>query len=96
MAFTDNLIARKSVQVDQNGNVINPIAQGVATIAPNDSTSIIKTLGIYVGGAGDIAVVMADGTQATFKNVSAGVVLPISVTRVKLTGTTATNLLAVY
>lgn len=48
---------------------------------------------LYVGGAGDVAVDTADGTTVTFSGVVAGTVLPIRVTRVWATGTTATLIL---
>ena len=44
---------------------------------------------------GDIKVTMADGGIVTFPDVRVGV-LPIRVTRVWDTGTTATNIIAVY
>jgi len=69
-------------------------------ITPDDNEDLERpTQGIYVGGAGNITVHMAraddaDPDEITFNNVSAGTILPIWVRRVKATGTTATNLLA--
>jgi hypothetical protein len=49
-----------------------------------------------VGNGGDIAVTMRGGDEVTFANVADGVILPIRVLRVKATGTTATDILAIY
>jgi hypothetical protein len=65
----------------------------VAVVA-SDITVFDTTKAIYVGGAGNVAVTMVDGNDATFIAVPVGTVLPIQVTKVKATGTTATNLLA--
>lgn len=52
--------------------------------------------GIYVGVSGDIVAILCPGTAAvTFKSVPVGI-LPIEASRVKATGTTATDLLALY
>jgi hypothetical protein len=47
---------------------------------------------VYVGGAGDIAVVMAEGgAPVVFGAVPAGTLLPIRISRLMSTDTTATN-----
>lgn len=65
-------------------------------VTPNDSTKIRPTVGLYVGGAGNIVVVMAGegGTTVTLSGVVAGSFLPLSVKQVKSTGTTATLIIA--
>lgn len=50
--------------------------------------------GLFVGGAGNLKVRMADGIDVTFTGVAAGTLLPIQVIRVWTTGTTATNIVA--
>lgn len=71
-----------------------------AAITPNDSADLsIFTRAIYVGVAGDVACIgSADGLTASivFKAVPAGTVLPVAARRVFATGTTATNLVALY
>jgi len=57
--------------------------------------------GIYVGTTGNVAVRMAGDGQigdqdVTFIGVPAGTLLPISVSRVLATGTTASNIVALY
>ena len=64
-----------------------------------------STRGIYVGSGGDISVEMAGDdlrgkgmSDATviFKTVQSGTLLPISVTRVNSTDTTASDLIAIW
>jgi hypothetical protein len=77
--------------------LIGPAPSAVA-VAPNDATIFPQpTRGLYVGGAGNVAVRMLEGQNAiTFMNVPAGTLLPIRVDKVLLAGTSATFILAVY
>lgn len=52
------------------------------------------TFGIYVGGAGNVAVKGRDGVSATFTAVPVGSVLRFCGPTILKTGTTATSLLA--
>lgn len=67
-------------------------------ITPNDATVFGQpTRGIYVGGSGTIVADLADGgTALTFVGAVGGTVLPLQVTRVYLTGTTASELVGLY
>jgi hypothetical protein len=51
-------------------------------------------LSVFVGGAGNLKVDMADGTTVTFTGVAAGTLLPIQVKKIyaAANGTTATNI----
>lgn len=69
-------------------------AAGVIAVTPSDSTILKSVRGLYVGGAGNVAVTMPDGSTATFQSVPAGAILPVQATQVKATGTTATNIVA--
>ncbi|MGX2958055.1 spike base protein, RCAP_Rcc01079 family [Peribacillus sp. JNUCC 23] len=82
----------------ESGLPVESSAQGAILVVPNDSTDLTTTptKGIYIGGTGDLKVTMLDGTTVTFKSISAGAIHPLSVKRVFATGTTATNILAVY
>lgn len=79
-------------------------ARYAAAVTPNDSIDLSDpTRGLYVGGAGDVTVIMAGDNAAgvtnnpqTFSSVPAGTTLPICVTRVKSTGTTATLIQALW
>lgn len=62
-------------------------------ITPDDGTDLsYVTRALYVGSAGAVTVVMAEGTTITFSGLFAGQVLPVRVRRVLATGTTATAL----
>jgi hypothetical protein len=74
----------------------DPAANGIA-VTPGDSTDIASTRGLYVGGAGDVAVLFKGGSASvTIAGVAAGTVLPFQVTRVYSTSTTATGIVALY
>lgn len=73
----------------------SPATDGVA-VTPSDSTVLTTTRALFVGGAGDLAVEMASGNALTFAGVTAGSILPVRVTRIKATGTTATNIVALW
>jgi hypothetical protein len=70
---------------------------GVAVTASDATTFDPPTRGLYVGGAGDVAVRMFLGqANVTFVGVPAGTLLPICVDRVLSTGTTATSVVRLY
>lgn len=70
-------------------------ATGAVAVTPSDAATISPApVCLYVGTQGNVAVEMADGTTATF--VGAQGVLPAQVRRVLATGTTATDILALY
>ena len=67
-----------------------------AAVTPNDSGTVIETDSLFVGGAGAVAVRLDSGATVTFAGVPAGTTLNVRVNRVLATGTTATNILALY
>lgn len=70
--------------------------KGVA-VTKSDATILPTTRALYIGGAGDVAVVFADGGSAvTLAGALAGTILPVQVTKVMSTNTTATNIVAFY
>lgn len=69
---------------------------GGAAIVKSDTAAIELTRAVYVGGAGDLKVTYQDGSVDTLKSVPAGAILPIRVSLVWSTGTTATNMSALY
>lgn len=71
-------------------------AYDARAITPSNSTDILPTRGLYVGGAGNVTVDMALGTPMTFVGVQGGTILPIQVTRIYATNTTATSIVALY
>jgi hypothetical protein len=70
--------------------------RNAAAITPSDTTDLPQTtLKLYVGVAGDVAVIMANGAAVTFHAMPVGM-HAIQIARVKATGTTATNLIALW
>lgn len=66
-------------------------------ISANDVTEFDSvTRALYIGQAGHVAVVMKGGQTVTFSNVPAGSLLPIRVTRVLATGTTAGLIIGLF
>lgn len=64
-------------------------------VVPNDTTPLkTDARSLWVGGAGDVKVDMVEGGTVTFVAVPAGTLLPVSVSAVYATGTTATNIIA--
>jgi len=51
---------------------------------------------LYVGVAGDVDVITAGGDEVTFTGVLAGSFIPVQVTRVKDTSTTASGIIALW
>ena len=72
-----------------------------APVTPSESATLTQRIGHFpralrVGTGGDIVIEGADGTTATFKNVSDGETLPVWAKRVLSTGTTAADIVALY
>ena len=65
-------------------------------VTPSDTVDLTNSGFLYVGAAGDVKVDTSDGDTVTFTALAAGIVHPIRVKRVYSTGTTATNITAVY
>lgn len=79
------------------GNSIDSPASGGEAVTAHDTNEFATvSRGIYVGGAGNVAAVMADGSVLTFVGVPAGTLLPIRCKRINSTNTTATSMVALY
>lgn len=50
---------------------------------------------LYIGGAGNVALITFKGTSLTFNGLIAGSILPMGGQRVNSTNTTATNLIGI-
>lgn len=73
-----------------------PAASYHMAVTPSDTVSFnFPTTGLYVGVAGNITVVGADGAATLFPNVPVGW-HPIRCIRVNATGTAATSIVAVW
>lgn len=90
--FTDVMPAAKAF-------VITPSDANdqLASTLPNSQTKRSTAFMVYVGGAGNVSVICAaDSSAVTFIAPPVGSVLPVLVTRVMTTNTTATNLVGMY
>jgi hypothetical protein len=69
-----------------------------AAVTPSDSANITppNPRALFVGTAGNVAVVNKDGVATTFKNVASGQVLDVQAVRVNSTNTTASDIVALY
>lgn len=74
-----------------------------AAVTPSDTVNIPAVTGgtnngcvLYVGGDGDLKVTTIGGDDVTFVGLSAGTFIPVHVLRVWSTGTTATNIVALW
>jgi hypothetical protein len=77
-------------------NIAAP-ARGGFAITANDSADLAaETRAIYVGGDGNLSLVLVSGDQVTLAGVPAGTLLPLRAIRVRATGTTATQLVGLY
>ena len=78
-------------------NLANP-ARNAEAITPDDAIDLSQpTRALYVGGAGDVDVILVDdSTAVTFKAVPAGTLLPVQAIRVKATLTTAVDIVGIY
>lgn len=69
----------------------------LAAVTPSDSTDLTGARAVYVGGAGNVALIAIDDSAAvTFTAVPAGHIIPVRVSRVMSTNTTATNIVAIF
>lgn len=72
-------------------------AQNAFAVTPSDTTVISTTRALYVGAAGNVAVLMNGDTSAvTFVGCQTGQILPLAVTKVMSTNTTATSIVGIY
>lgn len=80
------------------GAALDSPAFNAAAITPNDGADLAFTArALYVGVGGDIAAVLkGDAASVVFKSVPQGSLLPACIKRVLATGTTASNLVALW
>ena len=71
-------------------------AETAVVVTPSDTVGTSAPFrALWVGGAGNVSIQMADGTSVVFAGVPAGVMLPVGGVRVNATNTTATLIVAV-
>lgn len=80
-------------EVNSIGKQINLQAIHAITVVPSDTT-VLPASTVYVGVAGNVAVTTVQGDVVTFVGMAAGTILPVLVTKVMSTNTTATTMIA--
>jgi hypothetical protein len=68
---------------------------GAKAITPGTAL-LSESQALYVGTGGDAVITLASGERVTFKNLVSGSVYPLSVMQIDTSGTTATDLIALY
>lgn len=81
---------------DQAIKLNSPCGAAVAVTPDDDVEFDPSSRYVWVGGLGNLAVTMLDGSVVTFTAVPAGTSLPIRVRKVMATNTTATNIVMMY
>lgn len=80
-----------------SGGNLTGLARDVMPVTPNDSADILAdaaALGVVCkGNAGDVVIVTVEGNERTYP-IAAEEILPVGISRVKSTGTTATGIWA--
>jgi len=78
-------------------------AQRAASVTPSNTVDIASVNGgptdvcvLYVGTGGNLAVITAGGDSVIFTNVQSGSFIPVQVSRVLVTGTSATGIIALW
>ncbi len=80
---------------DRISGLESPAFDGVQ-VTPSNSTDLpVTSRALFIGSSGDLSVTMAGGTTLLLRNVPVGI-LPIRVSRVRATGTTAADIVAVW
>jgi hypothetical protein len=87
MPATDNFSRQQTQTADPATNAV--------LITPSDSTDLATvTRAVYVGGTGNMKVTMQDSGTVLFSGIPAGTTLPIRVSRIWATTTSATLIIA--
>ena len=87
MPATDNFSRQQTLTSDPATNAV--------LITPSDSVDLTSvSRAVYVGGAGDMKVTMQDSGTVLFSGIPAGTTLPIRVSRIWSTTTTASTIIA--
>ena len=74
-----------------------------ASVTPSDTANVPSVSGgtnngcvLYVGSAGNLRVQTVGGDDVTFNNINTGAFIPVQIVKVYATGTTASNILALW
>ena len=71
-----------------------PALRGLDVVPDDGAILPFESRALWVGGGGNLTVTMSEGGSVTFQGVPAGTLLPVSVSQVLATGTSATAIVA--
>ncbi len=74
-----------------SANIFTATSKAYSIYADNNTPAVL-----YIGGAGNVRVLTDGGNDVTFNGTLAGSYFPIQVLKVFATGTTATNIIAIW
>jgi hypothetical protein len=77
-------------------DLLAPASDGAAVTKSDTANLPVASKRLWVGGAGNVALVTVKGTTLTYTAVPAGTYLYVRAQQVLSTGTTATNIVAEY
>lgn len=79
------------------GTALDSPATRAVAVTPSDGADLATfARALYIGGEGDVSCVTVGGDTVIFTAVAGGSILPVRVSRVRATGTTATGIVAVW
>lgn len=81
---------------NNQGTVISIQAQNASAVSPSDAVDLASIATLYIGGTGNVKLTTKGGHTVTFLNCQKGSTLPVLVSRVWATDTTATDLIALW
>lgn len=71
-------------------------SSNIAAVTKSDTTVLPETIGLYIGGAGNVAVADRAGASVTLTALAVGVWHEIRTTKVFETSTTATGIVVMW
>lgn len=78
------------------GEALDWPADSAALVTPSASPLASPSRALYIGGAGNVNVTTVGGDTVLFSSLAAGTILPVRVSHVLSTNTTATNIVALW
>jgi hypothetical protein len=91
----DNLSAENAMtdRFENSTASLSGPASHAFTITPSDTAALAETLrGVYIGGGGAITAITQSGATVEFTALPSGSILPVRLSKILATGTTATGL----
>lgn len=68
----------------------------LTAVTPSNTTVLTGVRALWIGGAGTVSIVAVNDTDPVSLTVPAGTLLPVFAKQVRLTGTSATGIVAFY